>query len=215
MSNISKPKRAYKSDRRQAQARQTRQQIANAARKLFVQRGYSGATIEAISQEANVSPKTVAAIFGSKRLILSHLLDISIGGDDEPIRLLDRPEPQAVFAEKNQRRQFQMFAPGITSIINRTWPMSEILFAAAKTEPDIAELRQHMENERWHNMYTLVEHVAANGPLRENVSYDQAADTLFTLTSFQVFRLLTGERGWSNDQYAEWLTESLIRLLLP
>jgi len=26
---------------------------------------------------------------------------------------------------------------------------------------------------------------------------------------------LTVDRGWSRDQYIEWLTESLLRLLLP
>src|SRR5690242_11502797 len=102
-----KPKRAYNSSRRQAQARQTRQQIADAARKLFIERGYAGATMEAVAQEAGVATETVYAVFGNKKKILSHLMDIAIGGDDEPLSLLDRAGPQAIKQERDQRRQLR------------------------------------------------------------------------------------------------------------
>src|SRR5439155_1248301 len=116
MSQPTKPKRAYNSSRRQVQARHTRQQIAIAARKLFVERGYAGATMEAIAQDAGVATETIYAVFGSKNKVLLHLLDIAVGGDDEPIRLLDRPGPQAVFQERDQRRQLRMFAHDIAAV---------------------------------------------------------------------------------------------------
>jgi AcrR family transcriptional regulator len=210
-----KPKRAYNSTRRQAQARQTRQQIANAARTLFTQRGYAGATIEAIAQEADVAPETIYSVFGSKRKVLSHLLDISVGGDDQPIRLIDRPEPQAVFRETDQRRQLGMFARDITSILERAAPIMELIRIAAKTEPDIADLFKHILSERLHNMEVLVHHVAANGPLREGLMNAQGADIVWTITSPEVFLLLTVDRGWMREQYINWLADSLIRLLLP
>ena len=55
----------------------------------------------------------------------------------------------------------------------------------------------------------------ANGPLREGVSTAQATDVVWTLMSAEVFLLLTVDRGWSKDQYSDWLADSLIRLLLP
>src|SRR5690242_16452093 len=110
MSDPDKPKRTYNSTRRQAQARQTRQQIAIAAHRLFTERGYSGATIEAIAQKAEVAPETIYATFGNKRKILSYLMNIAVGGDEEPILLLDRPEPQEAMRESDQRRQLSLFA---------------------------------------------------------------------------------------------------------
>jgi AcrR family transcriptional regulator len=215
MSDSTQPKRTYHSARRQAQARQTRQQIADAARKLFIRRGYAGATIEAIAQEANVAPETVYAIFGNKWKILRHVLDIAVGGDDAPIHLLDRPEPQAVFQETDQRRQLRLFARNIAAIIERVAPVFEIMQIAAKNEPEIADLVQHALEERWHNLQTMIRQVAANGPLREGLDPARAADIVWTLTSAEVFLLLTTNRGWSRDQYSEWLADSLIRLLLP
>ncbi len=213
--NSSKPKRTYNSTRRQAQARQTRQQIADAARTLFSQRGYAGATIEAIAQEAGVAPDTVYAAFGSKRNVLSHLLAIAIGGDDAPIPMLERPDPQAILQASDQRQQLGMLAQGIAAVMERTAPVLEIMRIAAKTEPDIADLLQQMQQERWQNMEIVIQHVVANGPLREGITTTQATDIVWTLMSAEVFLLLTVDRGWSKDQYGEWLADSLIRLLLP
>jgi hypothetical protein len=42
-----------------------------------------------------------------------------------------------------------------------------------------------------------------------------ATDTVWTLTSPEVFLLLTRERGLSKKKYAEWLADKLTRALLP
>ncbi len=55
MAQPAQPKRKYNSTRRQAQAGETRRQIIAAARVLFIERGYTGATIEAIAQQAGVA----------------------------------------------------------------------------------------------------------------------------------------------------------------
>ena len=215
MNQAKKPKRRYDSTRRKSQARETRRQITEAARKLFAERGYTGATIESIAQEAGVAPETIYAVFGSKRAILAHLIDISVGGDDEPIRLLQRPGPQAVFQEHDPRQQLQMFSQDISVILERVAPLFETLRLAAKTEPDIADLLQNILRERLHNMASLVQRLSEQGPLREGLTDEQAAEIVWTLTSPEVFSLLTSDRAWSREQYIRWLADALTRLLLP
>ncbi len=155
--------RKYDSTRRQAQARQTRLHIAEAARVLFLERGYAGTSIEAIAERAGVAPETIYAAFKNKRNVLSFLFDISIGGDDEDIRLLDRPDPQAVLRETDQHLQLSLFARDITKILQRAAPIFEILRIAGKTEPEIAELVQRLLRERMANMSMVAKSVAANG----------------------------------------------------
>jgi TetR/AcrR family transcriptional regulator of autoinduction and epiphytic fitness len=209
------PKRKYDSSRRKEQARQTRLQITEAAHRLFVERGYAGATIEAIAQEAGVAQETVYAIFGSKRKILSFLLDISVGGDDQPVRILDRPKPQAVLHDTNQRRQLEMFSTDITEIMSRAAPVFEIMRSAAKLEPEIAELVQNMLEERLQNMTHFVQSVAANGSLRDGLDEAQAGEIVWAMTSPELFQLLTVDRGWTKEKYAQWLADALTRQLLP
>ncbi len=215
MTKASPPKRPYNATRRQAQARQTRQQIAEAARKLFSQRGYVGATMEAIAQQAGVPLATVYSAFVSKRNLLAYLLDTSIAGDDAPIPMLERPDAQAILHDTDPRQQVRRMAHGIAAVTERVAPMFEIMRMAAKTEPEIADLLQQMLQQRWQNMEIAIQHVVANGPLRAGITTEQATDTVWTLMSAEVFLLLTVGRGWSQAQYSEWLADSLIRLLLP
>lgn len=215
MSAHKPPTRKYDSTRRQAQARQTRLQIAEAARGLFLERGYAGTSIEAIAEQANVAPETIYATFKNKRNVLSFLFDISIGGDDEDVRLLDRPDPQAVLNETDQHRQLTLFARDITKILHRAAPIFEILRIAAKTEPEIAELVQRLLRERMANMNMVVKKVAANGPLREGLNRTGATELMWAMTSPELYLLLSRDRGWSDEEYTRWLTDTLIRLVLP
>ena len=208
-------KRKYESSRRQAQARETRRQIAEAAKSLFFERGYSGTTIDAIAQAAGVASETIYSIFGSKRKVLSHLMDISIGGDDQPIRLLDRPEPQAVLQDTDQRYQVLMFSKGITDILARAAQLFEVMRSAAMTEKEIADLLQNLLKERLENMTTFATHLASNGGLHEGIDIPMAGEMVWTITSPEVFLLLTRDRNYSKERYATWLEATLTRLLLP
>lgn len=215
MSEKSKPKRPYNSTRRQVQAAETRRQIVAAARRLFAERGYAGTTIEAIAGEAGVAVETVYATFGSKRAILTRLVDISVVGDEADVPLLARPGPQAVRRERDQRRQVKMFARDIREIMERMSLIFEIMRIAAKTEPDIEALLRQILAGRLHGMAFFVEALLNNGPLRLNLTAEQATDTVWTLTSAEVHRLLTVDRGWPGERYEQWLAETLTTLLLP
>jgi len=85
------PRRPYVSSRRAAGAAATRSAILDAAHAAFRHPGYAGSTMEGIAAAAAVSPKTVYAVFGNKRRLLSAVLDRAIAGDGAPVPILDRP----------------------------------------------------------------------------------------------------------------------------
>ena len=208
-------KRRYNSARRQQQARETRHQILEAARRLFLQRGYGSTTIEAIAAATGVSVETVYAAFRNKRTILARLFDVSVVGDDQPIPLLERQGPQEVQQEQDQRQQIQLFAEGIREIMGRAGPLFEVMRLAAATEPEIAMLLEDLLGKRHQGMRFFVEALTRNGPLRAGLTVSEAVDVVWTLTSPEVHRLLTVDRGWSADRYESWLVDSLVVLLLP
>ena len=59
-----------------------------------------------------------------------------------------------------------------------------------------------------------MQHVAEHGSLREGVEDARPEETVWTLNSPEVYRLLTVDRGWSGEEYSAWLADSLIMLLL-
>ena len=215
MTQSSKTKRQYNSTRRQAQANETRKQILDAANKLFSLQGYSGATIDSIAQEAGISPETIYAVFGNKRTILTNLIDLSVGGDNLPIPLLQRSGPQAVLQENDPVRVLNLFARDISAILERVAPIFEITRIAAKTEPDIADLLKKMLDQRMKNLRVVTQHLSALGSLREGLDDAKATENIWIVTSPEVFSLLLRDRGWTKEQYVHWLSDTLIRLLLP
>lgn len=208
-------KRKYNSSRRKAQAIETHTQILEAAQKLFINRGYGGTSIESIAQEAGVALETVYSVFGNKRTILSRVFGLSIGEDDNPIPLVARSYMKEVEAERNQNRQIQMFAKRIQIIMANLAPILEVMRSAAKTEPEIAGLLRKFLDGKFQGMGYFIDCIVANGPLRKELNRFTATETVWMLTSAEVYTLLVVDRGWSSEEYTTWLAETLIRLLLP
>jgi len=190
-------------------------QVVEAARRLFIEQGYSGTSIESIAREGGVSPETVYSVFGNKKAILSRVVDVSVVGDGEPIPLLARVQIRDVEDEKDQRRQIQMFAERIQLIMSRVAPMFEVMRSAAKIEPEIGAVLKKYLDDRMRGMGYFIDCVMANGPLRDNLDKTTAVETTWALTSAEVYNLLIIDRGWSADEYEFWLAETLTRLLLP
>jgi AcrR family transcriptional regulator len=207
-------RRRYNSTLRRQQAAQTRARILEAAQRLFTEHGYASTTIEAIASEAGVATDTVYATFHSKAGLLHALIDVRAGGDEEPVALIDRPEPQAARVEKDQRRQVEAVAAGVAEILERARPVDDIMRNASTVDPDIAAVRAEIHRGRHENMRKFVSWVAANGPLREGLAQDEAADLLWTLAGPEVNRLLRVDRGWSLDRYQAWLGQEVARTLL-
>lgn len=211
---VTPPKRRYNSARRQQQAQETRRQILEAARRLFLERGYAGATIETIAVEAGVAVETIYAAFRNKRTILAQLFDVAVVGDDQPVPLLERRGPQEVLREPDQQRQILLFAQGIRETMGRVGTLFEVMRLAARIEPEIATLHKDLLAKRYEGMRFFIEALISNGPLRPRLGASKAADIAWTLTSAEVHRLLTVDREWSKEQYEAWLVESLDLLLL-
>ena len=208
-------RRTYDSTRRQAQAEDTRREIVEAARRLFTEQGYGKTTMAAIAREAGVAAETVYASFGNKRAILARVVGVLVVGDHERVPLGDRPGVLAIIQEHDQRRQIQMFAHQMREIHERVGPVWRIMRAAEQEDPEIATLVQEGLKGRLGGMSQFVVGLHSNGPLREGLTLSAAGETLWSIGSPEVHRLLTVDRGWSAEKYETWLTDTLVRLLLP
>jgi hypothetical protein len=63
-------------------------------------------------------------------------------------------------------------------------------------------------------MLAFITDVNTTGALRDDLSIQRAADIVWTLNSSDVYLLLTTERGWSPEEFEQWLADSWVRLLL-
>ena len=208
-----KRRRVYDSPRRQEQARATRAAILEAARDLFIERGYVATTMEAIATKARISPATVYTAFTNKRSLLSAVVDVSITGDDAPVPILHRPWVQELRAEPELDRRIAMLARNGRLILERRAPVDDVVRAAAASDPDIAELWQAGKAQRLAGQRELLRIVAGGVRFRDGLGESDAVDTLYTLGSPETYRLLTADRGWSPARFERWYADTMARLL--
>ncbi|MDQ1697768.1 MAG: hypothetical protein QOJ03_3121 [Frankiaceae bacterium] len=212
MAAVKGPRR-YTSPVREEQAARTRSRILDAAAELFLEQGYARTTIKDVADGAGVARDTVHAVFGSKPRLLTALIDARLVPDGAVANVTQRPDAQAIKAERDQHKQIEMFAEFIAALSTRLRPVFEILRTASAVEPEMAGVFQQMDQFRLQNMRVYVKWIAARGPLRLDTR--RAGEHVWAVTSPDVARMLCDELGWSQAQHARWLADTLTSTLLP
>lgn len=207
-------KRPYESSRRQAQARQTRRTILTAAGKLFVDPGYAATPLTAVAAEAGVAIQTVYAVFGSKRQLLSELIDVTIAGDDEPLSLPDRPFAAEIHALTDPRAKLARYAEHITEVHARQAAVMIALAGAATADPDAAAIWRKNADERRHGMTMFAAELAATGGLRPDQTTETAADVLWLAMDVRNYDWLVRQRGWSPERFQRWYVDTVAAAIL-
>lgn len=206
-------KRPYDNSRRQAQVRATRLRITEAAKALFIARGYPATTLEAVADAADTSLPTLYRLFSSKPALLKAVLDVSFGGDDQPVAFGDRPYVQAARAETDPRALIAAFARIGRDFMVRSSAIMHVLATAAAVDPDAAQLMEEIKYQRHTGQSRIVAALAALDALDPDLEFSEAADIAYAVLSPEVHHILTVERSWTADQYEQWLVRSLGALL--
>jgi AcrR family transcriptional regulator len=201
-------KRPYHSHLRQHQAEETRQRILLAARSLFESHGYAAATLEAIAEHAEVSPKTVTAVFGSKLALLAEVINPEAFSAPvqqliEELRATIDPPRRLLLVAQITRQAYEPLASSL-----------ELLRTAGAVAPELAEVARQTERRRRHNQSRLIAALHEQEVLRPGLSPEEASDVLWTLTSYDLYRMLVVEQHWEPARYETWLARLLIQHLL-
>ena len=204
-------KRRYNTSRRQEQAQENRRRILTAAQALFVNKGYGRTTIADIAATAGVATETVYAAFRNKPTLLHRAWDLAVGGDEQDVHLLDRPEMRAVLTEPDLVARLTRFAVLNTAIMRRTAPLLRALRGAAASEPAAAALVAEADGARLKAMEVHAAAAAATGRLV--VSEEECRDVLWSTTDGTLWHRLVVERGWTDGRYAAWLGRMWVSML--
>jgi AcrR family transcriptional regulator len=188
--------------------RLTRRRIIDAARELFLTRGYTGTTIEAIAHAAGVSVQTVYNSVGNKAAVLTAVYDTTLAGDDSAVTIADRPTFQAVLEATSARACLARYAALSRELGERAVPLVAMILAEAGT-PDVRALAERAESQRALGTATVARHVADRFGLAPRLTVDEAADVLWTLTGPETMIRLVSRRGWTWDRYECWLAAAM------
>jgi AcrR family transcriptional regulator len=193
----------------QARTRLARRAVVDAARVLFLERGYQATTIGAISEHADVPAATVYRLFSSKLGILKALLDVSIAGDDQALSLPERPQVAALYTERDPERLLAGLVRLTVAINARSSEVYRILSSAAAADPAAAELLVEYRHQRDQGQGRIARSLARSRALRPGLRERDAADLIHALMSPELYGLLVHNRGWAPERYERWLAELL------
>lgn len=207
-------KRRYESAHRQAQARQTRRAILDAAATLFVEPGYAATPLTAIATEAGVAVQTVYKVFGSKQAILSALVDVTVAGDDEPVALPSRPFVAEIRALAGARAKLHRFARHLAELHARQAQVMLALAAAATADPEAAAIWGKNADDRRTGMTLFAADLIATGEVRPEHTADTVADVLWLAMDVRNYDWLVRRRGWPAERFRRWYVDTVAAALL-
>jgi AcrR family transcriptional regulator len=193
---------------RERRAQLTRDEILQAARRLFAERGYARTSVRDIARAAGVSAQTVYDSVGSKQALVSRLND-----------LIDTEAGIAtiVRAAANSDDPWEVAATPARvtrSILEHCGDIVHALVTGAAAEPALAAAlaegqRRHVEGAG--RVVGLLRRLDALGP---RVDADHAVETLAAVSDIRFALILRESYGWSLDKLESWIAASSRALLL-
>jgi AcrR family transcriptional regulator len=196
-------KRTYRSTRRREQAGETRHRIVEAAYELFIREGYGRTTIAEVARNAGVAVETVYAAYRNKPTLLRQVLNTATRGDEGDVRLLYRPETQAMLAEPDLATRLRGQAVLYLPVFRRLAPLLRALQGAATSESEAATMLAEFEERRLDAAGHYARAAAETGRLA--VSEEECRDLLAATLDGALWLRLVVERGWPEDRFAELL----------
>lgn len=203
-----KGRRRYDSLRRDAQARETRAQIARAARELFVSRGWAATTVRDVAREAGVSVPTVYSAYGGKAGLTRAIADAADLTADAA-----HMAGELEAAEGDPPRQLAAMAAYDRRLFERAGDVISLVREAGRTEPELAEAYAQARR-RGDQTRVRVFDSWPPGTLRTGMDAAEAVDVYAALCNVDVYTVLTAERGWTPARVERWWSAALARELL-
>jgi AcrR family transcriptional regulator len=208
---VSEGKRVYRSALRAEQAQRTRAAVLDAAGRCFVDKGYAGTTMRDVADAAGVSVQTVFGQ-GSKASLLLACVDRAVVGDDEQAPLLAREGMVRLISSRDRAEKLRLLRETALRFVPQTGPMLKVFADAASVDPEIAAAFAEYGRRRYQDYRALVE---SFGPwLREGLDVDRATDIFWAVFDHTASDTLIDARGWTLEEYCDWLVDSVERLLL-
>ncbi len=119
---------------------------------------------------------------------------------------------QQMQAEPTAAGKLRIYAQVLPALLGRLAPLVAVTQEAGAAEPQLADLWHEIAERRAANMRRFAASLAETGELAMPV--EEAADIIWATNAPEFYLLLVTQRGWSPEQYGEWLAMTWQHLLL-
>ena len=183
---------------------QTRVQILEAARAIFEELGYYGAGLEAVAKKAGVSRQAIYLHFPSKAELLT-ALHLHIFDTDVVPALRRHPITDAM----SGLDVLDATIAADVEVVDKVWRIHESLTVARRQHPEVDQTLTPREEEHYEGLLDVGRRLERDGALPPAMPVGLFTDMLWGLLNLGTFRNLVVERGWSLEQYRDWVRDTI------
>jgi len=183
---------------------QTRIQILEAARAIFEELGYYGAGLEAVAKKAGVSRQAIYLHFPSKAELLT-ALHLHIFDTDVVPALRRHPITDAM----SGLDVLDATIAADVEVVDKVWRIHESLTVARRQHPEADPTLIPREEEHYEGLLDVGRRLERDGALPPTMPVGLFTDMLWGLLNLGTFRNLVVERGWSLEQYRDWVRDTI------
>ena len=198
-------KRRYHSPRRSAQAARTRETIVRAAVEFFEERGWAATTLPGVAAEAEVSLKTVEAVFGTKAVLLRAAVDYAIRGDIDPLPMPQRDSVARMKAAPDAPTMLRLHAKHLRAVNSRSARIAAAVEQAAASDEAVAALWRRMNDNRRYAVRWASGTLLAKPGRKPGLTRRQVETAFWVALDWATYRTLTDHAGLGLNQYETWL----------
>lgn len=210
-----KARRTYRAPGRQAAAARTRTTIVGAARDLFESGGWSATTVSAVAAAADVSQKTVEAVFGTKAALLQAAVDYAIRGDVESVPMSRRDAVGEMERVPGAVEFLRLHAAHLRTINSRSARLAWTVEHAAGADPAVAKLWAGMNDNRAYGVAWAASTLLRKAGRRRGLRRPDVKACFWVALDWGTYRTLTEQAGLDDDGYERWLLDYYTATLLP
>jgi AcrR family transcriptional regulator len=199
-------------DRRAARVAQTELRILDAARELFLERGYLAATLAGVAERAGVAPRTVYVRFGTKAGVFKRVVDVALVGDTEPVDLAHRPEAVLSMSAASLEERIRALVSASAGVIERTGELFVVAVEAEAAEPELARAAQAGREVTRRLAMAFWRQARTDGLVGTDLDGTWLGETTEVLIAADTWVHIRRTKGWSARRYNRWLEVTLRRL---
>jgi AcrR family transcriptional regulator len=182
--------------------------MIEAAYRLFAERGYASTTMADIATEAGVAVQTMYFTFHTKFAVFRDAFDFAVIGSDVIVPPNEQRWFEAVRDAPDLKSALHAFVVGFTQIARRVAPIAEAVWGMGN-DPDAVVFYRDRERLRHEGYAETLDLLAAKRDLRPGLDRKAAVDIFFALLSPELYKAVVTGRGWSEEAWEAWVTQTL------
>jgi AcrR family transcriptional regulator len=206
-----KPRR-YHASRRRAEAARTHARVLAVAEDLLLHGGYAATSVAGIAAAAGVSSELIYKTFGGKAGLVREIQRRGLLGAGR-VPAPERSDDVSA-TDIDARSLLWEWTQLSTEVAPRVSPIMLLVRSAAATNAELAVLLEDMAAQRLARMTLNAERLTAHAGVRRDLTVEHIRDIMWTYTSPDLYDLLVGHRGWTIEDYRDFLFHGMSGQLL-